>query len=131
LFPYQFLSKGCDPACEVSDQLSTPMMMCSAGGPSAPERCTRPDPTDSSKHYQPLCAADELCIPTPDLPADPYSLPGRCAPRSSERRLCVKTCGGNDDCRGGYTCRRGGTKGSLPLLTNSCGNVSFCAPLGI
>ena len=85
------------------------------------------------------CAADQVCVPVTDMPpmvgttntddtvvSDDQT--GLCAPRSSERRLCVKTCGGNDDCRGGYTCRPGGTKGSLPLLTNSCGNVNFCAP---
>ena len=63
------------------------------------------------------CAADDVCLP-----------PGVCAPRASERRLCVKTCGSDDDCRGGYACRAGGTLGSLPLLGDPCGTASFCAP---
>jgi hypothetical protein len=63
------------------------------------------------------CVDDEVCLPT-----------GVCAPRASERRLCVKTCGSDDDCRGGYACRAGGTLGSLPLLSDPCGTVSFCAP---
>jgi hypothetical protein len=53
-----------------------------------------------------------------------------CAPRSNERRLCVKTCGSNDDCRGGYTCRSAGTLGSLPLVADPCTTFSFCAPNG-
>jgi hypothetical protein len=130
-FPSQFLQTRCDPACEISDPMSMPMMMCSAGGPSAPGACARGTIDDP---YLPRCAADQVCIPVLDIPdPDPSNVPplgGACAPRASERRLCVKTCGGNDDCRGGYTCRLGGTRGSLPLLTNSCGNISFCAPQG-
>jgi len=128
LFPAQFLQTRCDPACEDNDPTSTPMMTCNSPGPSVPTQC----PTAVGKRDD--CATDQLCIPVPDIPdpdpADDPPLGGACAPRSSERRLCVKTCGSNDDCRGGYTCREGGTKGSLPLLTNSCGNFHFCAPLG-
>lgn len=40
------------------------------------------------------CSLDELC-----------SLVGRCVPRSSEVRYCMKTCDSNDDCRDGYECR--------------------------
>ena len=40
------------------------------------------------------CALDERC-----------ALSGNCVPRASEIRYCMKTCGGGDDCRGGYECR--------------------------
>ena len=62
------------------------------------------------------CAADELCVGD------------QCAPRGSERRFCMQTCGNNGDCRGGYICREAGTEGSLPLTANPAAKVSFCAP---
>jgi hypothetical protein len=62
------------------------------------------------------CAADELCVG--DL----------CAPRSSERKYCAHTCGGDGDCRGGYVCREAGKDGSLALTTNPDDQVSYCAP---
>ena len=40
------------------------------------------------------CNADELC-----------TLAGSCVPRNAEFRYCMKTCGGNDDCRDQYECR--------------------------
>lgn len=40
------------------------------------------------------CSFDELC-----------SLAGTCVPRSSEIRFCMRTCGGDGDCRGDYECR--------------------------
>jgi hypothetical protein len=124
-FPVQFLStdtKLCDPACEDAVPQTAPAVACTiADSPSAPTVCNGAS-TDA-------CADDEVCIPAPDVINDASKLPGLCAPRSSERRLCVKTCGSNDDCRGGYECRPGGTKGSLPQLTNNCGNFHFCAPL--
>jgi hypothetical protein len=122
-FPVQYLVSPCDPLCEDTDPGSTGMLACSAGGPTTPTQCPRVTSND--------CSADEVClaVPVTDGSTDPKA-GGKCAPRSSERRLCVKTCGGNGDCRGGYSCRQGGDNGSLPVLTNSCGNVSFCAPLG-
>jgi hypothetical protein len=62
------------------------------------------------------CAVDELCVG--DM----------CAPRSSERRYCAKTCSNNGDCRGGYICREAGKEGSLPLTANPDSPVHFCAP---
>jgi hypothetical protein len=41
-----------------------------------------------------MCSLDELC-----------SLQGFCALRASEIRFCMRSCGGNDDCRGNYECR--------------------------
>jgi hypothetical protein len=40
------------------------------------------------------CTLDELC-----------SIVGKCVPRSSEIRYCMRTCGSNGDCRDGYECR--------------------------
>jgi hypothetical protein len=62
------------------------------------------------------CGVDELCVGD------------QCAPRASERRFCVQTCGGNGDCRGGYICREAGTAGSLPLTSNPAAKLNFCAP---
>lgn len=40
------------------------------------------------------CTADEIC-----------TLTGTCVPRNAELRYCMRTCGGNGDCRDGYECR--------------------------
>jgi hypothetical protein len=40
------------------------------------------------------CTPDELC-----------SLAGKCVPRSSEIRYCMRTCESSGDCRDGYECR--------------------------
>ena len=47
------------------------------------------------------CAPYEVCLTS-----------GFCAPASLERRFCMKKCGGEGDCRGGYTCRTTGELGS-------------------
>ena len=60
------------------------------------------------------------------------SLPnGHCAPSSSERHWCQRSCGSDSDCRDGYECRRTGTFGAEPLPTfaNGVGTpAKFCAP---
>jgi hypothetical protein len=63
------------------------------------------------------CDESSLCLPS-----------GLCAPRSLEKRYCVATCGGNDDCRSGYECRLAGTRGTVPLSKNPAAQVNFCAP---
>jgi hypothetical protein len=63
------------------------------------------------------CSADEVCLAV-----------GLCAQRADERRVCEKSCGSDDDCRGGYQCRPGGTQGSMPLLSDPNATASFCAP---
>lgn len=40
------------------------------------------------------CTADEVC-----------TFSGTCAPRNSEVRFCMNTCGSNGDCRDNYECR--------------------------
>jgi len=53
---------------------------------------------------------------------------GVCAPRMSERRFCVHSCGDNSDCRGGYDCVQAGTNGTMGLSSNPNAVVRFCAP---
>jgi hypothetical protein len=112
-FPTQFLARTCNPDCEdkpcqlpdggESDQPD--------GGPPAicPATCPRGATND--------CAADELCLDA-----------GWCAPRTTERRFCEKTCGGDGDCRGGYECRLAGTQGSMAFTQDLSKVVRFCAP---
>ena len=111
-FPEQFLSQPCDPACEDTDAPRP-----DAGTIPASARCPDLVPPCPGARTN-ACSADQVCLPV-----------GVCAPRADEQRLCVRTCGSNDDCRGGYECRPGGTHGSLPLLGDPCGTVSFCAPV--
>lgn len=40
------------------------------------------------------CTFDEIC-----------TIAGYCAPRSAEVRFCMRTCGGDGDCRDNYECR--------------------------
>jgi len=103
------------------------------------EACQRPTSSaadtsaDGGTTSELVCgSADNICVPCKpgvdgDVCADGPD-PGLCAPRSTEHRLCVKTCGGNGDCRGGYECRQGKTHGSIPLLSNPGANASFCVP---
>lgn len=110
-FPEKFLSQPCDPACNLPGHpgISTDASM--------PTNCPDKMPACMNANA-PVCAADQLCLPA-----------GFCVPRADEQRLCVRTCSSNSDCRGGYECRVAGTQGSLPLLSDPCATVSFCAPL--
>jgi hypothetical protein len=76
------------------------------------------------------CAAEALCLPDSPAPL--------CVPRLSEQ-YCVKTCGSNGDCRGGYQCQTAGqiglpadgpTRGSLALVNTDAPSkpIRFCAP---
>jgi hypothetical protein len=104
LFPTQFLTKPCVPACEDRAE------RCEAEGPErCPERC-------DDRSYDD-CSAEELCVQ-----------PGLCAPRATERRLCAKACSGVDDCRAGYECRAAGTQGSVALAESPDADARFCAP---
>jgi hypothetical protein len=56
---------------------------------------------------------------------------GHCAPSSSERHWCMRSCSSDSDCRDGYECRRTGTFGAepLPAFNNGLGTpAKFCAP---
>ena len=101
---------SCDPgsdsrACENCDPASDPG--CNA-------RCEPGPATDD-------CAPDEVCLGI-----------GLCARRQTERRYCMKKCSNNDDCRGGYVCRKTGTAGA-ELVPKSDEPYShkergFCSP---
>jgi hypothetical protein len=69
------------------------------------------------------CSLDELC-----------SLAGLCVPRSSERRLCMRTCDTDGDCRSGYECRdiakmmaHGGEPVLAPGEPVTASSPKFCA----
>lgn len=106
LFPTQFLTKPCAPACE--DR-------CLGDMPPS-ERCLEREECDPALRYDD-CSPDELCVQ-----------PGLCAPRASERRFCAKACSSVDDCRAGYECRAAGTQGSVALGESPDAVASFCAP---
>jgi hypothetical protein len=56
---------------------------------------------------------------------------GHCAPSSTERHWCMRSCSTDSDCRQGYECRSTGTFGAEPLPTfnNGYGTpAKFCAP---
>jgi hypothetical protein len=70
------------------------------------------------------CSLDELC-----------DLEGKCVPRSSEIRYCMRKCDQNSDCRDGYECRdlakmilHGGEPVLAPGLTVDSSAPKFCAP---
>jgi hypothetical protein len=128
-FPEKFLSEPCNPACNLPGHptISTDASMPTQCPDKMPVECGPDAGASSPDAGVPLqcvdctnahvCAADELCLPS-----------GLCVPRADEQRLCVKTCGSNSDCRGGYECRVAGTLGSLALLSDPCATISFCAP---
>jgi hypothetical protein len=71
------------------------------------------------------CALDEICV-----------IGGYCAPRSTERRFCMKKCGGAGDCRDEYECRdeermalHGGDPVPDPERPQTGGELQrYCAP---
>jgi hypothetical protein len=107
LFPAQFLTRPCVPACEDLCRPERPAELCPAGCLAA----------DQSVPTYDDCTAEEICIQ-----------PGLCAPRATERRYCARTCGSVQDCRGGYNCRLSGTQGSLALVSDPDATIGFCAP---
>jgi hypothetical protein len=102
-FPAEFLTLPCNPCCEDWPAQSPPPPGCAA------DSC----PNGSLDE----CTADEICLERV------------CAPRSTERRFCAKSCDSNDDCRGGYECRLAGTRGSLALTSSVNPVARFCAPI--
>ncbi len=85
-----------------------------------PDSVCDPDTEDLSEDR---CTADEFC-----------TLGGTCAPALSEVRYCMKRCGSNGDCRGGYECRdrdgmiaRGGEPLRPPGTSRSANPPRFCA----
>lgn len=71
------------------------------------------------------CRPEEVCLAADGAPAG--STAGVCAPRSTERRFCAKTCKSDGDCRGGYVCRAYFALGAYPF-TEQMRDRKFCAP---
>ena len=89
--------------------------------PNVDERCVC-DTTDSNN--QCVCS-------TTDGNGQCVVKNGHCAPSSTERHWCERSCSNDGDCRDGYECRRTGTFGAEPLPTfdNVYGTpAKFCAP---
>jgi hypothetical protein len=77
------------------------------------------------------CATDEICLSQAGQSgADGGTGPSYCARLSLEKRLCLQTCGGNGDCRGGYVCSAIGAAGTLALTLSaeSTAQARFCEP---
>jgi hypothetical protein len=108
-FPIDFLNTGC-----IADKNDPNPCM------DAADICISCDPAGDGA----ICGTDTTGAPLAD-----GVQPGLCAPRSTEHRLCVKTCSNNGDCRGGYECRKGGTRGSVPLISDPNGTAQFCVPM--
>lgn len=112
-FPEQPLldpAKACDPGA---------IATCTA----AVAACTATPATCVPPTAGVCCDAGEVCLPDAHNPGT-----AACARTSLEKRACVLSCGGNGDCRGGYTCRTVGTCGTLPLILDPNGTVKYCAP---
>ncbi len=98
----------------------------------ADEPCTVGDPTLGIS--QGTCTnPDERCVcdVTDDNGTCLNNGNGHCAPSSTERHWCQRTCSSDSDCRDGYECRRTGTFGAEPIPTfdNTKGiPAKFCAP---
>jgi hypothetical protein len=116
-FPSQFLTKPCNPDCE--DRCPVDGGTADDGGDDggADDGGADAGTATGTVVFQNDCTADEVCLSS-----------GLCAPRSSERRYCVKVCSSNGDCRDGYECRLAGRQGSEPLSTIVDVSTSFCAP---
>lgn len=64
-----------------------------------------------------ICSPQEVCLGS-----------GWCAPRASEITRCMKSCGDNGDCRGGYECRATGIANAMAFSADPAFRVKYCAP---
>ncbi len=92
--------------------------------------------------FFPVTSSNQMCDPaTEDLTRNACNsdevctFAGSCAPRNSEVRFCMKTCGGNDACRSDYECRNeslmvehGGEPVPEPGEATGSNLQRFCAP---
>jgi len=124
-FPTSFLTKPCNPACEdvvnppadAGCEISTPGGGNDGGVDDGGAADGGAGNGGAAVGPRNDCTADEVCL-----------VAGVCAPRSTERRYCAKTCGSNGDCRDGYECRLAGREGSVALSSAVDVSISFCAP---
>jgi hypothetical protein len=138
-FPVQFLTKPCNPYCEDRQGLPVPPpaagtnldagMSLDAGlmsldaGPLP--LCPGVFPQEAGQEALAVCPNG----PTNDCTAAETCLDvGICAPRTTEVRYCMRTCGSNGDCRDGYTCRPTGVAGAFLLSKTPCAQTSICVP---
>lgn len=127
-FPVEFLTKPCNPYCEDRPcqspadggtggdaGMGAALSLCEpvCGQDSTTTSTSNPCPNGPTND----CTADEVCLEE-----------GLCAPMSTEARFCLKTCGSNSDCRGGYVCRPTGTAGNELLSATPCAQTSICTP---
>lgn len=104
--------------CHVNSKFPNSQADCT----NADERCVC-DSSDATG----ACACDQPLGPDGNC-ADTN---GHCAPSSTERHWCQRSCSSDGDCRAGYECRSTGTFGAEPLPTFSSGfgmPAKFCAP---
>jgi hypothetical protein len=109
----RFFTPIADETCDTSKET---IPFSQADCPNVDDRCVC-DASDDSGH----------CLPN----ADPTLPNAHCAPSSTERHWCMRSCSNDSDCRDGYECRRTGTAGAEPLPTFSNGvgtPAKFCAP---
>ena len=117
LFPSAtYLTKACDPKCE---DLDCDAPDASVDVPDASVDASNDASNDASKKMTRTndCLADEICLDA-----------RYCVKQSYEQRECAKACSSNGDCRGGYECRKTGTRGSMTLAKDPLATTSFCAP---
>lgn len=89
--------------------------------------------------FFPVSNLTRACAQPSDCTLDEVCSLGKCAPRASEVRFCMATCGGHGDCRDGYECRNqprqeahGGEPvpdpdGIPPDVAGFCGEAPNCS----
>jgi len=81
-----------------------------------------------------VCRADERCLcDGRDNTSGTCPTVAYCAPETTERRWCQRTCETSADCRENYECRSTGTLGAEPVPRTGDGAIvldaaKFCAP---
>ena len=94
----------------------------------ADEECT----FDSDHPFsQSTCkSVDERCVCDTSDSSGKCLSTAHCAPASTERHWCMRSCSHDSDCRDGFECRSTGTFGAeaIPTFDNTKGNpAQFCA----
>ena len=120
-------SADCDPSGGTrSCDLSQP------GGYCVIEGCdARSCPDDSfCVRFYPSGYSSEACAASADCQAGEDCVNGFCVRASLEKRICVQSCGGNGDCRGGYVCAATGVPGggTVALTLTPGATPKYCRP---